>query len=204
MRVGEYVMKRFLPILLLTFLLTLAACGRQLPDDPIADAGDAEAAAVVEETATEEAAAEDEATDEEAATEDEATDAESAAEDEATDAESAAEEEAPAEDEGTTIAGDPAVGAELFVAVINGGAPCSSCHYVDSEDRLVGPGMLGLGERAATRVEGQSAEEYLLNSILHPGDYIVETYPEGVMPQNYGDLISEEELTDIVAYLASL
>ncbi len=84
------------------------------------------------------------------------------------------------------------------------GFACSQCHYVDKADRLIGPSLLGIGERAATRVEGQRAEDYIRNSIIHPNDHIVEDYPAGVMPQGYGDLFSDEELDDLITYLMGL
>jgi mono/diheme cytochrome c family protein len=98
---------------------------------------------------------------------------------------------------------DPEHGETLF-AMIEGGSPCSTCHYVDSDESLVGPGMLGLADVAGERVEGQSAEEYLYNSIVHPNEYIVEGYPEMVMPQNYDDLLSEQDMYDLVAYMLTL
>ncbi len=98
---------------------------------------------------------------------------------------------------------DPVHGEELF-AMIEGGSPCSTCHYVDSTDSLVGPGMLGLAERAAERVDDQSAEEYLYNSIIHPNEYVVDGYPGQVMPLNYEDLLSEQDLYDLVAYMLTL
>lgn len=107
-----------------------------------------------------------------------------------------------------TVSGDPVHGQELFNLLRpEAGFACGTCHYVDQETRLIGPGLLGIGERAATRVEGQSALEYLHTSIVNPNDYIVEAdppYPAGLMPQIYEQLWTEEELNDIIAYLFTL
>lgn len=103
------------------------------------------------------------------------------------------------------VVGDPAIGQELFNefrAEVN--FACATCHYPDKEEQLVGPGMLGLGERAATRVEGLSATEYLRNSILHPSDYVVENFPDLLMPQVYADLFTEEQINNLIAYLKTL
>ena len=73
---------------------------------------------------------------------------------------------------------------------------------------MLGPDQTNLGAIAATRREGYTAEEYLRESILEPSAFIVEECPLGqclqVMPENYGDLLSEEEIDAIVAYLNSL
>lgn len=89
-------------------------------------------------------------------------------------------------------------------ALLNASVPCSSCHAFDSEVSMVGPGLLNLPIRAEARVDGEVAERYLYNSILHPNDFIVDSYPEGVMPAIYADLFTEEEILDLVAYLMTL
>ena len=84
------------------------------------------------------------------------------------------------------------------------GFACMTCHLPNSEEMLIGPGLLNVGQRSVTRIEGQSAAEYIYNSIIHPNDYIVETYPENLMPQTYRDLFSDQQLFDLVAYLLTL
>ena len=124
-------------------------------------------------------------------------------------------EEAPAEDDFVTVApeddpvflfvrlADVEQGEALFYEPINGLA-CSSCHYVDSTEMLVGPGQLNIIDRAGDRVSGEGPYTYLYNSIRHSQDYIVEGYPPNVMP-NYGeDVLTDEEVYHLVAYLASL
>ena len=56
-------------------------------------------------------------------------------------------------------------------------------------------------DTAIGRVEGQSPALYLYNSNIAPNDYIVSGYPENIMPQNYGETISQEDLADLLAYL---
>lgn len=103
-----------------------------------------------------------------------------------------------------TVEGDPAAGEQLFTAGAGGGIPCSTCHYTNSADPLVGPGLAGIAQRAEERVPDQSAVEYLHTSIVEPDAYVVDGFPAGVMPQNYGDVYSEEQINDLVAYLMSL
>ncbi len=51
-------------------------------------------------------------------------------------------------------------------------------------------------------MQGESADEYLHQSLVEPNAYVVEGYVEGVM-QSYKDL-SEAQLNDLVAYLLTL
>ncbi|MCC7451765.1 MAG: cytochrome c [Anaerolineae bacterium] len=83
------------------------------------------------------------------------------------------------------------------------GIACATCHRVDSEARLVGPGLLNVGKRAGTRVRGMSAIEYLRQSIVSPSAYVVEGYTD-LMPKNWGKVFSEKQIDDLIAYLLTL
>lgn len=91
--------------------------------------------------------------------------------------------------------GDPDAG--MQVSQLNG---CIGCHSLDGS-ALVGPTWYGIANTAIKRVEGESPAEYLYLSIVNSGAYIVPDYPAGVMPQNYSETLSEEQLGDLVAYL---
>ena len=113
--------------------------------------------------------------------------------------------EAPTEQAAAAPAGDAANGQVLFntfEAAAN--FACATCHRVDSEEQLIGPGLLNVSVRAETRVPGQTAEEYLHNSIVHPSDHVVENYPDMLMPQVYATVFTEDEINDLVAYLFTL
>lgn len=101
-------------------------------------------------------------------------------------------------------AADPANGDVLFHQMTDTGFACSNCHNTDSQERLVGPGLAGMPSRAAERVEDQSAERYLYNSIIHPNDYIVADFTENLMPATYESIFTTKEIYDIVAYLMTL
>ena len=89
---------------------------------------------------------------------------------------------------------------------------CNSCHVTtglpEVDAAMLGPDQTNLGVIAGARREGYTAEEYLREAILEPSAFIVEECPLGqclqVMPENYGELLTEEELDAIVAYLLSL
>lgn len=93
--------------------------------------------------------------------------------------------------------GDATNGEALFAA-----QGCSGCHST-GENSVVGPGLSGVSVRAETRVEGQSANDYLTMSIKSPNDFLVPDFP-GIMPGNFGSSMSETEISDLVAYLISI
>ena len=94
---------------------------------------------------------------------------------------------------------DPARGQQLTLQ-----NACIGCHNLDPNVQMAGPTWANIANTAATRVAGESAEEYLYNSIVHPNDYLVEGYMAGVMLQNYGDTLSDQDIADIMAYLLTL
>jgi mono/diheme cytochrome c family protein len=101
--------------------------------------------------------------------------------------------EAPAGEEvaAAPAAGDAANGKALFDQA------CSGCHAaVDG----AGPALPGMAERAATRVEGMSAEDYLHEAIVEPSAYLVEGFAD-IMPKTYGEQYDEAQLADIIAYI---
>lgn len=101
---------------------------------------------------------------------------------------------------------------------------CTACHAIRGvgAQGAIGPSLNRIAsvaeERIAsddykTKLQGQppatTAEEYIRQSILHPNAYIVPQCPQGpclagVMPQNYEQLMTPQELDNLVAYLASL
>jgi mono/diheme cytochrome c family protein len=89
-------------------------------------------------------------------------------------------------------AADPAAGEEIFAST------CGGCHTENGDQPA--PPRIGMGERAATRVEGMDATEYLHQSIVDPHAFLVEDYGP-IMPDTYGEDFSDEEINDLVAYL---
>ena len=95
--------------------------------------------------------------------------------------------------------GDPALGEELFRTGGASGTACNTCHTLDGTE-LVGPSLQGISERAADRVPGLTAAEYIHQSIVDPGAYINEGY-ENLMPDIYEDALAEQEINALVAFL---
>ena len=95
----------------------------------------------------------------------------------------------------TTRADDPISGENLFINL-----GCNACHST-GEDKVIGPGLKGVFTRAQTR-SSMSSEDYLIQSIKYPGEFLVEGY-ENLMPTTFTDL-PESDLKDIIAYLKTL
>lgn len=96
---------------------------------------------------------------------------------------------------------DPAIGEQLFKTrfLELSGNSCHSCHQEGIWTPLNDIATFG-GER----VEGLSAEEYIRQSILDPRAYLVEGRDPERMPTIFGDILSEEEINHLVAYLMLL
>lgn len=76
---------------------------------------------------------------------------------------------------------------------------CIACHRTGAANN-VAPTFVGMAETAAERRAPMSAADYLYESIVHPGAYVVEGYAN-VMPQDLGRRMTEQELGDVIAYL---
>lgn len=103
------------------------------------------------------------------------------------------------------VTGDPEKGKEYFNTVrpeVN--FACATCHHFDTEAQLIGPGLLNVTVRAASRVPGLSAYDYIHQSIVEPGAFVVPGFPDNLMPRTYKDLWTEEQINDIIAYLYTL
>lgn len=95
----------------------------------------------------------------------------------------------------------PAGSADNGETVFNASG-CSACHSTGT-NRVIGPGLAGVFERAESRGTGQTAEEYVFTAITDPGSFIVDGFPNA-MPSTFGSTISEGDIQDLIAYLATL
>ena len=91
--------------------------------------------------------------------------------------------------------GDSANGAMIFAA-----QACDGCHMTGATGA---PLLEGFGNRAGSTVPEQSAHEYTFYSIAEPGQYIVEGYGNA-MPNNYDNILTAQDMADLIAYLLDL
>ncbi len=83
---------------------------------------------------------------------------------------------------------------------------CAGCHDLSQEQTEtnrgpVGPYIANLHLTAADRVAGQDAATYVYNSIVNPNEFVNPGYVAGIMPQNFSEQMSEEEIQGLVAWL---
>ena len=104
-------------------------------------------------------------------------------------------------------AGDATKGETLAVSI-----GCAACHIQAPTGPAWAPraDQPGIGERAAQQIadpaytgNADSAERYLLESIIQPGAFVVPNY-QNIMPNNYGTTLGKQDVADLIAYLLTL
>jgi mono/diheme cytochrome c family protein len=122
-----------------------------------------------------------------------------------------------------TLPAGPTVGTDITKLLPQGDAQageqlattlgCTACHIAAP----TGPAWMpsadqpGIGDRASTRItqpdytgKATSAEQYLFESVVQPGAYVVSGFTDGVMPTTYASSLTDQNLADIIAYLLTL
>lgn len=111
------------------------------------------------------------------------------------------------------LTGDPERGNQLYhgqakTTLTEQALPCTGCHMQAANG--VGPMTDGTYTRASNerlqeaQFAGYTPEQYLIDSIVRPADYIVPGF-QNVMPANFGtELLDAQDLADIMAYLQTM
>lgn len=107
--------------------------------------------------------------------------------------------------------GDPERGEALYrqESIGGGAAPgCASCHSLEPGVVKVGPSHANVGARAQEVIEdpdyggeATTAAGYLRESILEPNAHVSEGFDPGVMYQDYAEVLTEQQIEDLVAFL---
>jgi mono/diheme cytochrome c family protein len=89
--------------------------------------------------------------------------------------------------------GNSDAGKQIFTATAQ--PPCSGCHTLSAAGATgqVGPNLDDV-------LKGKSAD-FIHQSIVDPNAVIASGFTAGVMPQTFGDQLSEQQLADLVAFL---
>jgi cytochrome c oxidase subunit 2 len=76
---------------------------------------------------------------------------------------------------------------------------CNACHQ-PKQDQPSGPALARM-MREAQEKEGYTAEQYLRESILMPCAVLAEGYEQCIMPQDYGERLTAQELADLIEFI---
>ena len=74
------------------------------------------------------------------------------------------------------------------------GAGCTACHTVAGySNGVVGPEL--------TNIYAEKGPDYIRESIMMPNAVITDGFAAGIMPQNLGELLTAEQIDNIIAFL---
>jgi len=85
-------------------------------------------------------------------------------------------------------------GAEVFAT------NCTSCHST-GDNKVVGPGLAGVGDRAGSQVSGLSVDEYLEQSLREPAAFVVDGFPAVMLEWSH---LGDDSIDALVTYLKTL
>lgn len=107
------------------------------------------------------------------------------------------------------VTGDAGRGEQLYTgaAFTSTGARlgCSGCHLggAAAPDTATQWANIHSQRLNEPQFAGYTAEEYIVDSILYPDDYIVDGWNGGAMPTNFAEQLTLQDIADIIAYVAS-
>jgi mono/diheme cytochrome c family protein len=124
--------------------------------------------------------------------------------------------------------GDAANGERLFETVYNTyftdfAYTCSSCHATDERFATIGPNFEGLLATIERRLASMTPAEimlftgveadaplqeqirgYLFTSVVSPDVFVQQGFHDDVMPSNWAEDLSRQQILDVIAYLMTL
>jgi mono/diheme cytochrome c family protein len=86
--------------------------------------------------------------------------------------------------------GDPTAGKQVFTS-----AGCTSCHTLSAAGSTA-----QTGPNLDEVLQGKDAA-FIRESIVNPDAEVAEGFSQDLMPENYGEQLSDEELANLVAFL---
>ena len=94
---------------------------------------------------------------------------------------------------------------EVGEEIVGGKGTCLTCHTIGESGSHRFPDLGGIGNTAASRIDGKGAVEYLAESIYDPNAYIVEGFVAGMPAMHRAPTnLNDDEILTIIAYLQSL
>ena len=118
-------------------------------------------------------------------------------------------------DQGSTTTPNvtPVISGKDSVEQIFSQAKCVLCHTIPGISGavgVIGPKLVE-GTNAPLRLkdpayrgQAKTVRDYVMESVISPGTYVVKPFQDGVMPKDFGERLSAGALTKIVDYLSTL
>lgn len=78
---------------------------------------------------------------------------------------------------------------------------CATCHSLDDTEIPGGPSLRGISDVAGDRIEGLSDIEYLRQSLTDPLAFKADDDSTDSMPYQYADVLTEQQVNNLVAFL---
>lgn len=113
------------------------------------------------------------------------------------------------------LAGDPARGEAIFNTLHpmpdGGSFACATCHSITPDQQvLIGPGLWNVSVHGVHHQNDPNVtpEEYIHTSIIDP-QAVIAPHPQGIdwplpMPTVWAEILTEQEIADLVAYVMTL
>ena len=76
-------------------------------------------------------------------------------------------------------------------------ANCAACHGAQDG---TGPSLVTMRDNAATRIDGMAAADYVYQSIVDPGAYVVDGF-SNVMPTDFATQLSPQDINNLVKFI---
>jgi cytochrome c553 len=89
--------------------------------------------------------------------------------------------------------GNAEAGREVFLSGAQ--PPCGNCHTYEAAGTTQ-----TLGPNLDETLQGKDAA-YILEQILSPDATVTQGFPDNLMPEDYGQKLSDQQLADLVAFL---
>jgi nitric oxide reductase subunit C len=92
---------------------------------------------------------------------------------------------------------DVQAGQELFSQTVIENQPgCITCHSLTEGEVIVGPSMAGIASRQGA--------DYIRQSIVDPNAVLVDGFEPNTMPDVWGEVLTDQQVDQLVAYLLTL
>lgn len=88
--------------------------------------------------------------------------------------------------------------------LFRGQGACLSCHTIDGSENPNGPSAIGMLERIQAREPDADIRALLRAAIVDTNAFILEPYRGDLMPTNFGEIFTDEQLDDIITYILSI